>query len=282
MKIILFYFSGTGNTWWTSSQLKMELENLGHTIEMYSLENPIMEEEGFVFQKIKEADHIIIGYPIYGSDLPANMKEFVNNLPDVSDSKGFSAFCTQASFSGNACIYFKQKIEEKGYRFQQSFQINLTTNFHVPILPFCFFRPAEGTKLERIKSKASKKIKMIAGKISKDEKYIEGTIFYQVVLGGLQRSFFRRHEKTLPLKFNFTKGRCVKCKLCVKTCPRDNIILETENLDLKRKDNCLLCFRCYNFCPGLAINFGKNIMNPEKYKRYLGPIARLQVSDIRK
>lgn len=282
MKIILFYFSGTGNTWWVSSQLKMELENLGHTLEMYSLENSALKEEGFVSKKIGEANHIIIGYPVYGSDLPANMKNFVNNMPDVPDNKSFSAFCTQASFSGDACIYFKQKIEEKGYKFQQSFQMKLTTNFHVPVLPFCLSKPAEGAKLEKIKAKVSNKIKEMARKISNGEEYFEGKRFYQVLMGGLQRSFFRRYEKKLPAKFNFTRERCIECKLCVSTCPTDNLILETEALNLKRKDKCILCFRCYNFCPGLAINFGKKITNPEKYKRYLGPIDKLKLSDIRK
>ncbi len=282
MKIVLFYFSGTGNTWWTSLLLKTELENLGHTLEMYSLENSTLKEEGFTFHKIWGADHIIIGYPVYGSGLPANMEKFINSLPHVSDNKKFSAFCTQASFSGDGNIFFQKNIEKKGFIFQQSFQINMTTNLNVAMFPFSLSKPAEGVKLEKIKSKASTKIKKMAIKISKNEKHIEGKKFYQVLLGWLQRSLFRRYEKQLPDKFYLTKEKCTKCKLCVEICPTDNLILETEYLDFTRKNKCMLCFRCYNFCPNHAINFGTKVTDSEKYKRYLGPIDKLKIPDIRK
>ena len=192
-------------------------------------------------------------------------------------------FATQASFSGDGKYlkFQKRLIEEKGYRFMQSFQVNMTTNFNVAMLPFSLSRPAEGNKLEKIKSKASNKIRQIAEKISNKEESLEGNRFYQVLLGGFQRSFFRRSEKKLLNKFKFSENRCMKCKLCVMTCPTGNLSLDTDALDLKRGENCLLCFRCYNFCPGLAINYGKKIDNPEKYKRFTGPVKNLKISDIR-
>ena len=281
MNITIFYFSGTGNTWWSSSMLKKELEKSGNTVDMYSLENPLLKKEEFIVQKIKEADHIIIGYPIYGSGLPDNMRGFIDHLPTVSGNKKFSSFCTQASSSGNGNIFFKKEIEKKGYKFLQSFQINLTTNFNVAKFPFSLLRPARGKKLEKIKAKAVKKITIMAGKIVRDEQYFEGTRFYQRLLGDIQRYIFECNKKKLTQNFKFFKDRCTKCNLCVETCPTENLFLELTNLDLKRKDNCLLCFRCYNFCPGLAINYGKNIKNPERYKRYPGPIENLKISEIR-
>ncbi len=282
MKIVIFYFSGTGNTWWASSILKSELESLGNTVEMYSLENPVLKEEGFTVKEIEKADQVIVGFPIYGSDLPTNMMDFIHDLPKVSDGKKFGAFCTQAGFSGDGCIFFKKDVEEKGYKFLQSFQIDLTTNFNVAMLPFSLSKPAEGDKLEKIKAKASIKIKKVAGKIAENKEYLEGKRFYQVLLGGLERAFFRRGKSKLPDKFKFSKDRCIKCRLCVNTCPTENLFFELWNSDLKRKDKCLLCFRCYNFCPSLAINYGGKIKAPEKYRRFTGPIQKLKISDIRK
>ena len=282
MNVVIFYFSGTGNTWWTSSMLKTELEKSGNTVEMYSLENPVMATGGFILQEIEKADHVIVGYPIYGSGLPMNMREFIANLPHVSDNKKFSAFCTQASFSGDGSVFFKKDVEGKGYDFSQGFQIGLTTNFNVAMLPFSLVRPAEGAKLEKIKIKVSGKIKKMAGKIQENQKYLEGERFYQRLLGNLQRAFFRRNEKKLPDNFKFSKDRCIKCKSCVNNCPTDNLTLELEDLDLKRKDKCMLCFRCYNFCPAFAINYGRKIKTPEKYGRYKGPVSNLKISDIKK
>ncbi len=281
MDIVIFFFSGTGNTWWASQELKNELEKLGGAVEILSLENPSLQEEGFLLNKIREAKHIIVGYPVYGSDMPRNIKEFVYSLPIVSDNKRFSAFCTQAGFSGDGTVFFKKDIEERGYTFRQSFQIDMTTNFNVAMLPFSLSKPAMGKKLEKIKIKASAKIKKMASLITGDKEHIEGERFYQVLLGGLQRSFFRRSEKKFAGNFKFSKDRCIKCNICCDTCPTGNIILGLEPLDLKRKDNCLLCFRCYNFCPSLAINYGKATKNPEKYIRYKGPIDKIKMSEIR-
>lgn len=284
MHAVLFYFSGTGNTWWASLKLKEELESLGHSVEMFSLESPLLKENGFVSDCIKKSDQIIIAYPVYGSDLPMNMRDFVRDLPKTDKAKKFSVLCTQAAFSGDANIYFKKDVEEKGYEFLQSFQINFTTNFNVAMFPFSFSKPAQGEKLERRKRKIEKKLKRMAEMISSGGKYLEGRRFYQVLIGGLQRFFFRRNEEKLPEKFQFFSDRCIKCNLCVNSCPANCIVLNESDgsLEMKREGRCLLCFRCYNFCPKNAINYGGKIKDPDKYVRYKGPVEDFKLSDIRK
>ncbi len=283
MNAVIFYFSGTGNTWWVSTQLKQELENRDYTVEMYSLENPEMRTGEFSAAKIAGADHVIISYPVYGSDLPENMKNFVAKLPEATDGKKFSAFCTQAAFSGDGNIFFKPEVEAKGYNFRQSFQVNMTTNFNVAMLPFSLSKPARGKKLEKIKTKALAKIQKIAGMIASDKEYFEGRRFYQVILGKIQRAMFRKQEKKLPNKFQFLPDRCIKCGICAKECPAENLTFEYgDTPKLTWSDKCILCFRCYNFCPGLAINFGGKVKNPEKYRRFKGPVKHMKISDIRK
>jgi len=284
MKIAIFYFSGTGNTWWVSQQLKTELEQLNHTVNLYSLENPRLNDPNFMIQEINSAGHIIIGFPVYGSDLPENVNSFLKSIPSTTKKKKFSIFCTEASFAGDATMFFKHDIENKGYLFKQSFQIKMTTNFNVAMFPFSLSKPAEGKKLEEIKNKAKKKIKKIAKYIDKDKKYLEGKRVYQVILGKIQRYFFNRTKKKLPKHFKFSEDKCIKCHLCATTCPTNNITLEinAEAINLKRDNRCILCFRCYNFCPSCAINYGRNVKHPEKYKRYKGPIENLKLTDIQK
>jgi ferredoxin/menaquinone-dependent protoporphyrinogen IX oxidase len=267
LKIVIFYFSGTGNTWWASTELKKELEHLNNSVEMYSLENPDLLKEGLTAQKIEEAEHIIIGYPVYGSDMPKNMRTFVHKLPKVVNSKKFSSFCTQAGFSGDANIYYKKEITAKGYVFRQSIQINLTTNFNVDMLPFSLSKPAKGKKLEKKKKKASKKIKFFAKRVYKNEEQIEGKKVYLKLLGHLQRHFFNKNEDKFSKYFKFFKDRCISCNLCIKNCPTENWYFDESN-NLKSHGKCILCFRCYNFCPKHAITFGKNVKNPDKCVRF--------------
>jgi formate hydrogenlyase subunit 6/NADH:ubiquinone oxidoreductase subunit I len=124
----------------------------------------------------------------------------------------------------------------------------------------------------------------MAEKISSGEKYLEGRRFYQVLIGGLQRYFFRREEEKLPEKFQFFSDRCVKCNLCVNSCPTNGISLNDSDgsFELKRQGDCWLCFRCYNFCPQNAINFGRFGADPDKFRRYKGPIKDFNISEIRK
>ena len=281
MNINIFYFSGTGNTWWVSTELKKELEVLNNSVEMHSLENPIFSEKDLINQKINKADHIIIGYPVYGSDMPKNMRDFVKNLPKTSDNKKISIFCTQAGFSGDANIYFKKDLTSKGYFFNQSIQIDLTTNLHVEMLPFSLCKPANVKKIEKKKRKALKKIKLFADIINKNDKYIEGRRIYQKLLGGLQRHFFNKYEVRFARYFKFLNNKCNRCKLCTENCPANNWFFDKFG-KLQSRGKCILCFRCYNFCPTHAINFGRKITKPDKYIRFKGPINNLNISDIKK
>ena len=282
MKFAIFYFSGTGNTWWCTEEIKKALEVKGAEVEVYSIENPVLAEKGFIENKIDESDQLLIGYPTYGSDLPLNMRKFVEKLPIV-DNKRIGLFCTQASFSGDGNVYFKKDLERKGYRMQQSVQFNMTTNFNVAMAPFCFSKPASGSKLDRKKYKAQVKIEKFVKAILHEKKMINGKCFYQILIGSMQRRMFRKAEKKLPGLFKFYKEKCVNCKLCVKSCPTGNLFFnEHGELDWLSRDTCILCFRCYNFCPQNAIAFGKKIKNPDKYVRYKGPVSDLKISDIKK
>ena len=280
--IILFYFSGTGNTWWCAEKLKVELESLDSSVEMYSLENPILEENNFVENKIKESFQIVIGYPTYGSDMPLNVREFVKNLPIVEDQKKIAFFCTQAGYTGDGNVYFMKDVEAKGYNFLQSIQITLTTNFNVNIPPFNFSKPAAGKKLERKKTKALKKIKMLAECIQEGKRKIVGTQFYYWP-GKIQRYFFNKGEKSFPKYFIFNKEKCVNCQLCVKNCPTENLFFdETGELNWTKNEKCIACVRCYNFCPKDAIFIGKKLKSDDKWVRFKGPLSKLNISDIKK
>ena len=75
----------------------------------------------------------------------------------------------------------KKQLKHKGYKFLQSVQINMTTNFNVAMLPFSLSKPASGKKLEKKKAKALKKIKKLAIKINEEKSYIEGRRFLSVI-----------------------------------------------------------------------------------------------------
>ena len=61
-KIIIYYFSGTGNTWWIATTLQSQLKD--HAVDCYSIETLAIED---LTNQAALADHIILGFPVYGS-----------------------------------------------------------------------------------------------------------------------------------------------------------------------------------------------------------------------
>lgn len=59
----IFYFSGTGNTWWVGQQLEAALNSRGFQSQAISIEQISPEDAA---AHIDQAEMIGLGYPIYG------------------------------------------------------------------------------------------------------------------------------------------------------------------------------------------------------------------------
>lgn len=265
----LFYFSGTGNTKWAAEVLAEYLQKLGMQTDLHSIESLETADREKLAEILAASEHVILGYPTYGSGMPRIVRNFISRLPETVGGKRLSVFCTHACFTGDGNVYFRKALSLKGYHMACSFQIALTTNFNVAILPFSLFRPHSGAKLEKRKQKARARLAKMAKAIRYDKTHIDGTLPHQIILGSFQRCLFRMAEHSLPEKFYFIKQRCISCGACVKNCPAQNWSFDSDG-ELKSAGTCFLCFRCYNSCPTLAINFGKKT-DPEKFIRYKGP-----------
>ncbi len=125
MDICIFYFSGTGNTWWASNKLSEELANKGRTVEVHSIELLTTEKTA---ELIEDAETIIFGYPIYGSCIPQPMKAFVDSLPKPSKNKNTGIFCTQMEFSGDGAWYYHKNLENKGYKINWTYHFTMPSN----------------------------------------------------------------------------------------------------------------------------------------------------------
>ena len=53
--------------------------------------------------------------------------------------------------------------------------------------------------------------------------------------------------------------KCIKCGLCYKLCPVDNIVMDHYP---EFKDDCQMCMRCLSFCPTQAIKPDNNNFYP--------------------
>jgi len=192
--ICIFYFSGTGNTWWASNKLEEELTNRGRTVEMHSVEVLSAEKTA---ELIEDAETIIFGYPSYGSYMPVSMKNFIDNLQKPVKNKDTCIFCTQASFSGDGAWFYHKKLEENGFIVKWAYHFNLPSNLSITISPFPY--TDDNVELSKKFKKCEKRVEKAAEDISMGIASYTGNNFGSLLLGLIQRPVYRLIYKT-PLK----------------------------------------------------------------------------------
>lgn len=265
MNVCIYYFSGTGNTWWAANNLVEKLQNKGMDCQCYSIEDISKEEVDEINSK---ADIIGIGYPIYGSDLPRNMQSFISNiLPEGKDnSKKAFVFCTQLFFSGDGALVGARMLKEKGYNPMWAYHINMPNNISVKMSPLPYTNKAE--KIKKILNRADKRISKLSMYILNNRKRVMGKNPIISIWGIIQRVSFRKYYDKWQ-DFGIDKERCTTCGLCVANCPVKNIKIIDGKIIFGNE--CVYCLRCYNFCPNIAVTYMGKSHDKDKEKPYQGP-----------
>lgn len=172
MKIVLYYFSGTGNTWFVANNLVKALTKKGGLVEIHNIEEIRITKSTPESMEISQADKVIIGYPIYGSKAPRIMEEFLNNLPN-GKGKSINIFTTVALFSGDGPIAYKSLLMRKGYTFETAMEFIMNNNFNVPGFPDAL-HVGDENKINKRHQKVLPKITKMAEMIITGQKLVQG------------------------------------------------------------------------------------------------------------
>ena len=112
IKIIIFYFSGTGNTWWATEKLQQMLKEKKFEVEYFSVESKVAQDGKKVNELINQSDLVGFGYPIYGSDIPLIFMDFIKNLAPVKNKNSF-VYTTMMLFSGDGALVARRQLKKK-------------------------------------------------------------------------------------------------------------------------------------------------------------------------
>ena len=268
---VIFYFSGTGNTWWASNRFALKLKELGFNAETCSIEI----SKTAINQRFEKADLIFLNYPIYGSDRPEIVKNFIKCMPDTKTKIPFGIICTQLMFSGDGAWLEHKTIEQKGYKINWALHLKMPNNISIPGFPFRYTN--EKSSLNNILQKAEKRLLKIAVFVSAGKSFKQGTTIFSNLLGLIQRGPYRHMYKSLQNDVSINPETCTKCGKCIKLCPVGNIKFADEAIGgfPEFQAHCNLCLRCYSFCPTQAILYMAKPFKPKSDGRsvpYRGPI----------
>jgi ferredoxin/flavodoxin len=255
MKIGIFQFSGTGNTFYVAATLQCELKALGHQVDLLpieAIENPN--------QIIESYDRIGIGYPIYGSDAPRIVRSFIDRI-EARNMRAF-VFCTQWLFSGDGAAHIARKLEKKGFDCPQLAHFRMPNN----ITDYLSFLPVR-TNFGRLKQRKERQIKRFARVIDQDKRIRTGLNPLSHLLGNMQRKPYRANEDAFLDHLIKIDDTCILCGTCIDLCPVNNF--EMSEGKLREKNQCIACYRCINHCPVNALHASKK---RRVKKPYLGPV----------
>ena len=249
------YFSGTGNTKYC---LEKFLKALDGEVEALPLEDPAATDA------VKNADDIVFAYPVYYSNLPKIVRDFICDNADIWRGKRVFVIATMGLFSGDGAGCPARLFKKYGAKVIGGLHLKMPDCIgDVKLLK----RPLD--KNCQLIKQAEDKIVKAAAQIKRGKYPKEGLGFFYHVAGLFgQRLYFPNKTQKYYDGITANNSKCVACGLCASVCPMKNIQVEGDKVRFSGK--CTMCYRCFSNCPQKAITIiGKRVYEQSKIDKYI-------------
>jgi len=254
MKTEIYFYTGTGNSYWASRCLAADLGG--------AETHPMLWNDGETV--ITSADAVGLIFPVHIWGLPRRVIAFAGSLAK-DPTKYYFAMAVNAGQVAATLLQLEKLMRSAGLTLASGFNIIMPSNY----IPW----GGPGTK-EEIASRigtSREKIKQIAAVVaSRRRQPVErGPLWQNLLLSGL---FYRLSFPHIPeLDKNFwTDEQCNGCGICETLCPCGNIEMNNGRPAWLRR--CEQCLACIQWCPRKAIQYGSKT---PKYERYHHPEIKL-------
>lgn len=248
MKITMIHFSGTGNSKYIADYIGHKLIENNHNVDIYSIEqNPIIS---------KDTDLLIIGGPIYAGNVPEKLIRWVlGNVPE-SNANCIVYSTSAGSLNANGVDSLAKKLSKKGYNVLAKETYVMPRNFYLGK-----YQKNTKDEVNEILTKVNEELDELVDKICLE--VFEYKIFENkgVLVKDLLAETFSVMSRFMGKNFS-VDDNCIKCGLCVKSCPQNNISFDQDK-NIRFLNKCMLCARCIHKCPKNAINY-----KGKKYEQY--------------
>lgn len=247
-KLSAFYFSGTGNTQYIVKKL---CEHLKTNFNVTATDVTVATDFA---RLLREAEYILIAFPIYGSAPPEPIVKFVYKNAEKWTGKKIIVAVTQYMFSGDGAASIGRSLKKLGGNVCFAEHFNMPNN----LSDLDFFKIRNGDELKKRIAKADERVKKFADRIKNNATFRRGFNPISHAIGYYcQRKWWRKGENEKKSKLIIDITKCIGCGLCTKNCPVHNLKISEEKA--VANNECALCYRCVNNCPKKAVAlFGKN------------------------
>lgn len=249
------YFSGTGNTKFCTEKFLYYYES---NVGAFSIEDEL------AIKAIQQNEEIVFAYPVYFSNMPKIVRDFIENNRSIFSGKKIFVIATMGLFSGDGAGCSARLFEKYG--------ACITGGLHLK-MPDCI---GDERALKKTKERNRLLVTSAEDKISKAAENLKhgkaareglGIWYHMAGLFG-QRLWFYNKTKKYSDKLHIDREKCSGCGICLSACPMDNISLQAGKAHQNGK--CTMCYRCVNHCPKQAITLlGKKLYEQCTIEKYL-------------
>ena len=239
MKILICYFSGTGNTKRVVDKFAEYIKEAEHEVVLHRVEHEFN-------LNIEDFDLIGFGYPVHAFNAPEIILNFVKKLKKLENKKDVFIINTSgeplrlnniSSIKLTSLLKKKNMIVKYEYHYVMPYNIIFR---HTDRMAYRMWETAKKVipldVKELLEKKPAKLKKVFMGRFL-------AYIFRIEHWGG---KFNGKHYKALP--------ECINCNCCVNICPTKNITVKDGSLHFGK--NCIMCMRCSFLCQKNAIKIG--------------------------
>jgi ferredoxin/flavodoxin len=246
MENVIYYFSGTGNSYYIAKRIAAFLPRT----EVVNIADIACKNIDLLYERVG------IVFPVYYGGLPPMVHKFVDKLRFGLDNYVFSVV-TKGGMSGAVNDELAAVVAERGGRLNAAFKVSMPGNFIAVYGAFPepiqnrMLRKADITA-ERIAEAAAKKLhSRHAGDTQAEKIKNIAPLTERIKNYGAFSANYR------------VSGKCNGCGRCAKVCPSQNIKLENNRPLFSSK--CERCMACIQWCPQNAIAYMDKTTNRKRY-----------------
>lgn len=241
MKVLIAYFSATGNTQRIAHAIGATLTEMGCEVVMYDI-TPYASRRKKI--NLKQYHFILFGAPIHSWRAPRVVREWMKTLE--GQGKKCSMFFTYGGFGVHPTHYSTRRIlEERGFTVVASAEFLGAHTFNIGGWKAMEGRPDE-SDFEVAKEFAGITFRRFTGEDDKITGEFERTDHTEEQLDSIEPFRFKILTR-LPARGG---KECGMCMICEEKCPAGAMNAESGTAD---KEKCIACLACVANCPESAL-----------------------------
>jgi ferredoxin len=265
METEIYFFSGTGNSFFVAKELQKRLSN-AEIVPIVKLLN-----EGSIQTKGK---CIGIVFPVHALSIPIAIHKFLKRV-DIESAEYVFVIATRLGIVFHDFNRIVRLLKRKGKKLNAHFLINMYSNdskdkqYQVPSIEE--IKQIEDETLCQL-DEIGKLILNRKDSLEDDKTYLTNLPYNKVgnfFLEKIVTFLLRLSEYIGGVNYFYHDSKCTGCGICERVCLSTKVRMVNRHPIWQKKVLCYMCYACLNYCPAFAVQI-KDIPGVKSHSKDVG------------